>query len=73
MSTTEQRLYDALKRIAQYESPAKLRRTAERSYGLSPDEAIEMAYENVIEEAKQAIKGVRRPSATTAPAGKGVE
>ncbi|MFY9479147.1 MAG: hypothetical protein WAQ08_15995 [Aquabacterium sp.] len=30
------------------------------------DEAIEMAYENVLAEAKGAIKGVRRPTVTKA-------
>lgn len=59
--TREQRLFDALKRISRYESPEKLRRNAEKDYGLDADEAIEMAYENVINEAKSAIKGMRRP------------
>lgn len=58
----EQRYYDALKRIARYDSPEKLRRSGETDYGLEPEEVIEMAYENVIEEAKAAIKGQRRPA-----------
>jgi hypothetical protein len=53
--------YEALKRIASYQSPEKLRRCADKQYGLPEDEAIEMAYENVIEEAKRAIKGKRSP------------
>lgn len=57
----EQRLYDALKRITAYSSPDKLRQTAQKTYGLEPDEAIEAAYENVLEEAKDAIRGMRRP------------
>jgi hypothetical protein len=57
----EQRLYDALKRITRYQSPDHLRRTAERKYGLDGDEAIEMAYENVLNEARSAISGLRRP------------
>lgn len=57
----ELRLYDALKRIAQYESPESLRECADEEYGLGGDEAIEMAYENVIAEAKRAIAGRRRP------------
>lgn len=60
---SDQKLYDALLRISRYTPPAKLRKSAEREYGLDPDEAIEMAYENVIAEAKAAIKGVRMPAA----------
>ena len=59
----EQRLYDALKRITLYDKPERLRRDAEKSYGLSSNEAIEMAYENVLEEARCALKGIRRPNA----------
>lgn len=60
--TTEQKLYDALKHITQYESPAKLRRMAEGEYGLTGDEVIEAAYENVLEEARAAIYRMRRPA-----------
>lgn len=57
------RLYDALKRIASYDSPEKLRRNSWRAYGLDdPSEAIEFAYENVLAEAKAAIRGMRRPA-----------
>lgn len=59
----EQKLYDALKRISSYTPPEKLRRTSERDYGLEGDEAIEMAYENVIQEAKNALRGMKRPVA----------
>lgn len=59
---TQIRLCDALKRIASFDSPEWMRKNAERAYGLSPEEAIEMAYENVIEEARSAIKGIRRPN-----------
>jgi hypothetical protein len=69
MSTErEQRLYDALKRITQYMPPEKLRKIAERKYGLSEEEAIEFAYENVLGEAVAAIKGMRRPRDREAPA-----
>jgi len=62
MSTaTEQRLYDALKRITAYMPPEKLEKVCEKKYGLERNEAIEAAYENVLAEAKNAIKGVRRP------------
>lgn len=57
----ERKLLGALRRIAAYQSPEQLRRTAERDYGCDPDDAIEMAYENVIAEAKSAAKGVRLP------------
>jgi hypothetical protein len=62
------KLYDALKRIATYDSPEKLRRNAWRDYGLGTDEAIEYAYENVRAEAKAAIRGMRRPVAKDAEA-----
>lgn len=55
----ELRLLAALKSIASYKSPEWMRRRAEREYGLDADEAIEMSYENIIEEAKAAIKGVK--------------
>jgi hypothetical protein len=58
---TEQRLYDALKRITAYMPPEKLEKVCEKKYGLERDEAIEMAYENVLSEAAQAIKGMQRP------------
>ena len=58
---TEQNYYDALKCITHYDPPDKLRKRAEKDYGLSGDEAIEMAYENVLTEARVAIKGKRRP------------
>lgn len=62
-SEREIRMYAALKRITQYMAPDKLRNVAEKKYGLEPEEAIEMAYENVLEEAKRAIKGMRPPRA----------
>lgn len=63
----EQRLYDALKRITRYLGPDKLRRVSERKYGLDGDEAIEMAYENVLNEARSAISGLRRPEPPAPP------
>lgn len=60
----EQRLYDALKKIACYVEPGNLRRirlNATKLYGLSEEEAIEMIHENVLQEAKNATKGMRRP------------
>ena len=65
MTTTEkaQRFYDALKTISHYMPPETLRKESEKMYGVSAEEAIEMAYENVIAEAQSAIKGMRRPNA----------
>lgn len=60
MSTPlEIKLFDALKRITRYSDPDQLRKRAEKLYGLSFEEAIEYAYDNVREEAAQAVKGVR--------------
>lgn len=60
---SELKLYAALKRIRAYSSPDDLRRVAEKRYGLEGDEAIEMAYENVLQEATNALKGYRPPRA----------
>jgi hypothetical protein len=62
--TNELQYFDALKRIASYTPPDRMKRDNERGsgYGLDADEEIEMAYENVILEAKRAIKGKRRPA-----------
>lgn len=65
MSAAEERFHAALVRISKYLPPEQLHRRSEKLYGLPPDEAIEMAYENVIEEAKQALKGYRKPRALT--------
>lgn len=56
-----QRYYDALKRISKYATVKQLERNSEKAYGIGFGECIEYAYENVIEEAKRAIKGHRRP------------
>lgn len=42
-----------------YQTPKQLRKDSERDYGLDFDEAIEMAYENIQEEARVAVKSVR--------------
>lgn len=61
-TSNEQRYFDALKRIARdYQNVDQLRRSAERSYGLSYEEVLEMAYENIQHEASITIKGKRRP------------
>lgn len=54
------RMRATLKRIATgYQTPEQLRRGAEREYGISANEAIEYAYENIQQEAKRAVAGVR--------------
>ena len=59
----QRRMYDALKRIARgYQAPDQLRRNSERQYGLDYAEALEYAYENMQQDAKNAIKGLRRPA-----------
>ena len=62
--TAEVTYYDVLKRIASYLPPNKLRREAEKQYGLDYEEALEMAYENVLIEAKSALRGKHRPTAS---------
>ena len=55
----EYRLFGSLRRIADYVDADKLRKGRARDFGLTPDEAIEMAYDNVLWEARNAIRGVR--------------
>jgi len=56
-----QRLFDALKSISQYDTPSQVRLSAV-PMGLDENEALEMAYENAISEAKAAIYRMRRPA-----------
>jgi len=58
----EKRYFDALKRITLYQSIAHLRRHSVRDWGLDFHEALEMAYENVIADAKRAVGKRRRPA-----------
>ena len=55
------RMYVALRRISAYQSPERLHRSSEKEWGLPADEAIEMAYENVIQEAKDGLRGIYKP------------
>lgn len=49
-----------LKQIALgYHTPSQLSKAAERAYNLSYIEALEFAYENIQQDAKDAVKGVR--------------
>jgi hypothetical protein len=61
MTPRELKLFVALKRIASYDRPEYLRRNSERDYGLPFEEALEYAYENIKQEAKDAIRGIRAP------------
>jgi len=60
----EHRFYAALKEIASYMTTGQLRRESEKRYGLSYEEGVEAAYENVVGTAKWALKGYRRKKAT---------
>jgi hypothetical protein len=44
----EARFHAALKEIANYMTTAQLRRESEKRYGVSYEEGLEMAYENVV-------------------------
>lgn len=65
----EAQLFSALKRISQYQSPERINRSAWKDWGCAPQEALEMAYENVLEEARRATRGVRiaKPKASESP------
>ena len=56
------RFWRALHTISKYMTPRELETKSARVYGLPPDEATEYAYENVLNTAKGAIKGTRKPS-----------
>ena len=56
------RFWRALHTISKYMTPRELQTKSGRVYGLPPDEATESAYENVLEAARAAIKGARKPS-----------
>lgn len=60
-SETIARLAAALRRIAAYDSPDRLRRSSEKQWGLAFEEAMEMAYDNIQQEARNALRGVRVP------------
>jgi hypothetical protein len=57
----EARFYVALRQILAYMTPEQMRRCAEKEYGLDHYDALEMAYENMQEEARAALKGYRKP------------
>lgn len=59
----EAKLFAALKTIAAYQTPGQLRRGSQRDWGCGYEEALEMAYENIQQTAKNAVKGIQRPKA----------
>jgi hypothetical protein len=55
-------MFNALQRIKSYQSPERLKKNSWDDWGLdNGNEAVEMAYENVLQEAKSGLKGVRWP------------
>jgi hypothetical protein len=51
-----------LERIARgYQTPAQLRRSVGRDCGLNYEEGLEMAYENIQQEARNVLKRFRMP------------
>lgn len=59
--SNEQTYYDALRAIGHgFQTPEQLRQNAHK-IGLSPEEHVEHAYENIQSIAKIAIRGKRRP------------
>lgn len=62
----EQHFGAVLHVIAHSDSLKWLQRNSEKRYGLSYFEALEMAYETLQDEAKQAIKGYRRSKPSVA-------
>jgi hypothetical protein len=58
----EVRYYDALRAIAKgYMTTEQLQRRAQKEYGVSYHEALEMAYDNIQGCAADAIRGRKRP------------
>ena len=60
-------MYTALRRIAAFETPERMAKISMKQWGLPPDEALEAAYENVLGEAKIALREVRKPFNDTQP------
>ena len=54
------RMLSALREIAKYQSPEHIEKNSFKDWGLDADEALAMAYENIQEAARFAVKGVRR-------------
>lgn len=54
----ELKLLAALREITSYMTPRQIRKDCDRGCGLDYEEYLEMAYENVLNTAKRATKGV---------------
>lgn len=71
--TNEWIYFQALQKIArQYMTTEQLQRKAQKEWGVSYHEALEMSYDNIQAEAREAIRGKRKPKIpevrTNAPA-----
>lgn len=60
-TSNEARYYEALHTIKYSDRLAWLRKNSEKEYGLTYEEALEMAYQNLQTVAANAIKGRRPP------------
>lgn len=52
-------MVETLKIITKYDKPDKIRKNAQKDYGLDYEEALEMAYENIQGEAAFSIRNIR--------------
>lgn len=53
------RMRSALIKIRSYQTPDQIRRNSEDDYGLEYEEALGMAYENMLTEASLAVRGIK--------------
>ena len=61
------RMYGALKQIARvYQTREQLYKASEKEYGLQYEEALERAYDNIQQTAREAIRGIK-PIIVSAP------
>ncbi len=60
MNNNEQNMYDALKTIKGFMTPAKIRKNSENT-GLDYEEYLEIAYEDIRELARVVLYKIRRP------------
>lgn len=64
----EQKLFDALKHIAvNFDTVERIKRNSDKDFGISGEEALEYAYENMQRVARSAVRGMRRPQTNQAP------
>lgn len=53
------RMREALIRITKYQTPDRLKKDSKKDWGLDYSESLEMAYENMQDEARFAVKGIK--------------